>query len=169
MKFLIVVDMQNDFITGSLGSADAQRIVPNVLEAVKKFDGKVIFTKDTHDENYMETREGRRLPVSHCIKGTQGFEICSDLLPYAKTIIEKETFGSCNLPDFIRELDENPEEIVLMGLCTDICIISNAFVLKAAFPECDIKVNASCSAGVTQKSHETALSAMRAVQIDIIE
>lgn len=168
MRYLIVVDMQVDFINGALGSKDAEAIVPRVLETVRGFDGKVIFTRDTHGEDYLSTREGRHLPVKHCIRGTRGHEICPELLPYAKTVIDKETFGSVDLAETIRSYGEDIEEIVLLGLCTDICVISNAMLLKAEFPETEITVISSASAGVTPQSHETALAAMRAVQINVI-
>ena len=168
MKYLIVVDMQRDFITGSLGSALASAIVPRVSEKVKGFDGKVIFTRDTHFENYMETQEGKKLPVSHCIKDSDGWQICDELIPYAETVVDKLTFGSIELPRLLESYGEPIEKIELCGLCTDICVISNAMVLKAAFPEVPITVDSSCSAGVSVESHNTALDAMRAVQIEII-
>ncbi len=168
MKFLIVVDMQVDFITGSLGSALAKAIVPNVVKKVENFDGTVIFTRDTHLSNYLDTQEGKKLPVKHCIKDTQGWEICDELKPYVKTVVDKPTFGSIVLPDVIRSCNQEVEEIVLCGLCTDICVISNAMVLKTSFPEAKIVVDASCSAGVTKESHDTALKAMQAVQIEIL-
>lgn len=168
MKYLIVVDMQVDFISGSLGSDLAKSIVENVVNKVKSFDGTVIFTRDTHTKDYMSTQEGRRLPVPHCIKGTDGWQICDELKPFVKTVIDKETFGSVELPELIKGYGEPIDSIELCGLCTDICVISNAMLLKAAFPEVPISVDASCSAGVTVKSHNTALDAMKAVQIDII-
>lgn len=167
MKFLIVVDMQVDFITGALGSADAEAIVQNVVEKAKNFDGKIIFTRDTHFENYMETQEGTKLPVPHCIKDTVGWQICDELLPFVETVVDKVTFGSVELPKIIESFGESIDEIELCGLCTDICVISNAMVLKASFPEAEISVDASCSAGVTKESHQTALDAMKAVQIEI--
>lgn len=169
MKYLIVVDMQVDFITGALGSKDAEAIVPNVVEKVKNFDGKVIFTRDTHFDNYMNTQEGEKLPVPHCIKDTDGWQICDELQPFAETVIDKITFGSVELPRILESFDEPIEEIELCGLCTDICVISNAMILKASFPEVKISVDASCSAGVTKESHLTALNAMKAVQIEIKE
>ena len=168
MQYLIVVDMQNDFITGSLGSKQAQAIVPRVVEKVKNFDGTVIFTRDTHGLNYLKSREGRHLPVEHCIKNTRGWEICDELKPYAETVVDKVSFGSLDLPDAIKKCRAKIEEIELCGLCTDICVISNAMILKAAFPETDIVVNGSLCAGVTEKSHETALKSMQAVQIKVI-
>lgn len=167
MKFLIVVDMQVDFITGSLGSTLATAIVPNVVEKVKNFDGTVIFTRDTHSVEYLKTQEGRNLPVEHCIKDTAGWEICDELKPYVKTVIDKITFGSVELPNVLKEYGQEIEEIELCGLCTDICVISNAMILKATFPETKITVDANCCAGVTVESHETALNAMKAVQIEI--
>lgn len=168
MKFLIVVDMQNDFITGSLGSKAAEAIVGNVCAKVKGFDGRVIFTRDTHYDNYLQTHEGKKLPVKHCIKDTEGWRICADLAPFANTVVNKETFGSTELPNVITNFGETVEEIELCGLCTDICVISNAMILRAAFPEARIAVDAECCAGVSEESHNTALSAMKAVQIEII-
>lgn len=172
MKFLIVVDMQNDFITGSLKSAAAEAIVPRVREKVENFKGEIIFTRDTHYENYLKTSEGKKLPVEHCIKNSKGWQICDELMPYAENITDKETFGSLNLLNIILKKAENKaeniEEIELCGLCTDICVISNAMILKAAFPEASLKVNSSLCAGVSEESHNTALKAMAAVQIDII-
>ena len=169
MKYLIVVDMQNDFTTGALGSSHAAGIIPKVLEKVKSFGGKVIFTRDTHGTDYMDSQEGRKLPVVHCVKGTNGWEICDALKAYAKTVVDKITFGSMELPMILTSYGEPVEEITLCGLCTDICVISNAMILKAAFPEVKITVDASCCAGVTMESHRTALNAMSAVQIDIEE
>ena len=168
MKFLIVVDMQVDFITGALGSELATAIVPKVLAKIKGFDGKIIFTRDTHFENYMSTQEGKNLPVPHCIKDSDGWQICDELAPYASTVIDKQTFGSIDLPELIRSFGEPVEEIELCGLCTDICVISNAMVIKAAFPETPVTVDSTCSAGVSVESHNTALDAMRAVQIKIV-
>ena len=168
MKYLIVVDMQVDFITGALGSDLATAIVPNVVEKVKGFDGKIIFTRDTHFADYMSTQEGKKLPVPHCIKDSDGWQICHELKPYAETIVDKLTFGSIELPQLLESYGEPIERIELCGLCTDICVISNAMVLKAAFPEVPIAVDASCSAGVSVESHNTALAAMKAVQIEIV-
>ena len=166
MKTLIVVDMQNDFITGALGSKDAEAIVPWVVELVKGFDGKIIFTRDTHTPNYLATQEGTKLPVEHCIKDTHGWQICDELKPYAKNCIDKITFGSVELPSMI---DDGTDEVILCGLCTDICVISNAMILKAHYPELKITIDAACCAGVTRESHKIALDAMRAVQIEIKE
>ena len=165
MKTLIVVDMQNDFITGSLGSKEAEKIVPYVKELVENFEGEVIFTRDTHGDDYLETSEGKKLPVEHCIKGTHGWEICDELKPFAKTVIDKETFGSMHLP---MAIDSSSREIELCGLCTDICVISNAMIVKASYPEKIIKIHENGCAGVTPESHKNALSAMQAVQIEIV-
>ena len=167
MKYLIVVDMQNDFISGSLGSDMAKAIVENVVDKVKSFDGEIIFTRDTHADCYLDTMEGKNLPVVHCVKDTDGWQICPELLPYVKNVIDKVTFGSVDLPHIIAK-NGNIESIELCGLCTDICVISNAMVIKAAFPEVPIAVDASCSAGVSVESHNTALDAMKAVQIEIV-
>lgn len=168
MKYLIVVDMQVDFITGSLGSSLAEEIVPDVVEKVKKYEGRVIFTRDTHFENYMNTQEGVKLPVEHCIKGAPGWQICDELAPYVKEVVDKITFGSVDLPNVIKEYGDEIEEIELCGLCTDICVISNAMILKAAFPEVKITVDSKCCAGVSVESHNTAIEAMKAVQIEIV-
>lgn len=176
-KLLIVVDMQNDFITGSLGSADAQGVVDNVVKRILDFDGDIYYTMDTHMENYLETQEGKRLPVKHCIAGTDGWgpnaavwmALMHKEFADERHMIAKDTFGGVGLPMRIHEAYDGaePEEITLIGLCTDICVISNALLLKAFFPETRIAVDASCCAGVSKEAHETALSAMRACQIDI--
>ena len=170
MRILVVVDMQNDFISGALGSSAACEIVDGVNEYVSVFSGNVIFTRDTHGDDYMITMEGRKLPVPHCIKDTHGWQISEKIsVPDGAVIIDKETFGSLSLIDAIRTMsrEEPIEEIELLGLCTDICVISNAFVLKAAFPNVPITVNARLSRGVTAESHNTALAAMQACHIDI--
>lgn len=168
MKILVVVDMQNDFITGALGSAEAVKIVPAVVEKVKNFDGKVIFTRDTHFEDYLDTQEGKNLPVKHCVKDTEGWQICDELKGFAKDVVNKITFGSVDLPKVIKDATDTVDEIELCGLCTDICVISNAMILKAAFPETKMTVDASCCAGVTPQSHNNALDAMKAVQIEVV-
>ena len=168
MKVLVVVDMQNDFIDGALGSAEAVSIVENVRKKVESFEGEVIFTQDTHFEDYLTTQEGKKLPVSHCIEKSEGWEICSELKPFVKYSVSKETFGCYELPGCIIDYaGDEPDEIELVGLCTDICVISNAMILKAAFPNAVISVDSSCCAGVTPESHKNALAAMAAVQIEI--
>ncbi len=170
-KILLVVDMQNDFIDGALGSSEAVSIVSAVAERISEFEGEVIFTRDTHFENYLSTAEGRKLPVKHCIKDTWGWQISEKLpIPEGARIFDKETFGSVDLASFLaRENLVSPiSEIEILGLCTDICVISNAFLLKAALPECEITVNSALCRGVTSESHENALSAMASCQINII-
>ena len=163
MKVLIVVDMQVDFTTGSLGAPHEAAIIPKVVEKVKNFDGTVIFT---HGQDYLSTQEGRKLPVVHCVKGTPGWEICPELQPFVRTVVDKPSFGSLELPKRLAEMG-SVESVELCGLCTDICVISNAMILKAAFPEIPVSVDAACCAGVTVRSHQTALDAMKAVQIEV--
>ncbi|MDE7202814.1 MAG: cysteine hydrolase [Lachnospiraceae bacterium] len=169
-KVLIVVDMQKDFIDGTLGTKEAVAIVDNVAELVKSFDGEVIFTRDTHDDNYLETQEGRNLPVVHCIKGTDGWQL-DKKLEVLKTdsmkIFDKPTFGSVALAEYLK-MDKEIESVTLVGLCTDICVISNALLIKANMPETEIKVIENCCAGVTPQSHMNALEAMKMCQIKIV-
>lgn len=168
MKILIVVDMQNDFIDGALGTPEAVAIVPRVKEIIEGFDGKVYFTRDTHFEEYISTQEGKNLPVPHCIKGTHGWEIRTELDALRRTeAIDKLTFGSRELPELLSH-EQDIESITLIGLCTDICVISNAMILKAFFPEVEITVDASACAGVTPESHKGALAAMKMCQIKVI-
>ena len=169
MKYLIVVDMQKDFINGSLGSKLAEKIVPDVVEKVKNFDGKVIYTRDTHFADYMQTQEGKKLPVPHSINDTDGWQICDELKDYANDVVDKITFGSVDLPGILKDYGNEIDEIELCGLCTDICVISNAMILKASFPETKIVVDGKCCAGVSVESHKTALEAMKAVQIEILD
>lgn len=171
MNVLIVVDMQNDFIDGALGTKEAVSIVPRVMEKIRTFDGKVLATRDTHEENYLETQEGRKLPIKHCIRNTKGWEINGEIQSLiSETPVDKETFGSRDLPDILKKCDEKEkiESITLIGLCTDICVISNAMVLKTYFSEIPIIVDASCCAGVTPQSHKQALEAMKMCQIEIV-
>ena len=168
MKYLIVVDMQKDFIDGALGTKEAQAIVPKVRKKIEEFDGEVIFTRDTHHKDYLSTQEGRNLPVEHCIEGTAGWEIDKSLQPFCKgLVVNKPTFGSMALAEEIWERGD-AQEITLVGLCTDICVISNAMLLKAAMPEVPIIVDRACCAGVTPQSHENALEAMKMCQITIV-
>ncbi len=169
-KILVVVDMQNDFIDGALGTAEAVAIVPKVAEKIKSFDGTVIYTRDTHEKNYMETQEGKNLPVPHCIRGTEGWQIRSELQQAGVEVVDKPTFGSRALAEKLVEMntEETIESITLIGLCTDICVISNAFVIKAFLPETPIIVDAACCAGVTPESHERALEAMKVCQIQVM-
>ena len=171
-KLLVVVDMQNDFIDGALGTAEAVAIVDNAAKKIREFDGDIFVTYDTHFENYMDTAEGAKLPVPHCIKGTEGWELnktISNALANKKYIaVEKITFGSTELPKLVKEVvGENDFDVTLIGLCTDICVASNALILKANFPEKEIYVDASCCAGVTPETHNAALTTMRMCQINI--
>ena len=169
-KVLVVVDMQNDFIDGVLGRKEAVAIVPDVEEKIKNFDGVVLFTRDTHETYYLETQEGKRLPVPHCIRDTEGWQIRSELEALRKTEpIDKETFGSTDLAGELVAMNEDDEieSITFVGLCTDICVISNALLTKASLPEVPIIVDAKCCAGVTPESHENALKAMEVCQIQI--
>ena len=169
-KVLVVVDMQNDFINGALGTAEAVAIVPKVAEKIKNFDGTVLYTRDTHEENFMETQEGKNLPVPHCIRGTEGWQIRTELQQAGAEVVDKPTFGSRILAEKLVEMnrEEAIESITLIGLCTDICVISNAFVIKAFLPETPIIVDAACCAGVTPESHERALEAMKVCQIAVV-
>jgi nicotinamidase-related amidase len=169
-KVIIVVDMQDDFVDGSLGTKEAQAMLPHLVQklarAQKSHNVDLVFTMDTHNEDYLQSSEGKKLPVEHCIKGTQGWKIVPQLQAFkevATAVVEKPTFGSIELPGLVANYDE----IELVGLCTDICVISNALLLKAFYPEKKISVDPSCCAGVTPESHENALSAMKMCQIDI--
>lgn len=168
MKVLVVVDMQKDFIDGSLGTEEAVKIVPNVIKKIKESEYNndiIIYTKDTHYDNYLETLEGKNLPIKHCIKGTDGHDIPFDILRGHDIIFEKLTFGSIDLAKYLQIIKF--DEIELIGLCTDICVISNALLLKATFPEKRIIVDSSCCAGVTIKSHLEALNTMKMCQIEV--
>ena len=169
-KLLVVVDMQIDFISGALGTKEAQNIVPAVIEKIKAFDGDVVYTRDTHTQQYLDTAEGRKLPVVHCVKDTAGWQIHPEVLKAGdgKTvaIIDKPTFGSMELGAFAQA--GQYDSIELIGLCTDICVISNALCLKARLWETPIAVCKDCCAGVTPASHENALAAMAMCQIEIV-
>lgn len=170
-KILVVIDMQNDFINGSLGTKEAESIVPNVINKIKEYEPKNIYaTRDTHYENYLETSEGKNLPVAHCIKDSEGWKINNEIMQELSEskIIDKITFGSTDLADvlFARN-DKSDIEIELVGLCTDICVVSNALLLKARMPETHISVDSACCAGVTPESHDAALTTMKMCQIDI--
>lgn len=170
MKLLVVIDMQNDFIDGALGTEQAVSIVDRVADRIRaaRAEGtEVWFTRDTHAEDYLTTQEGRKLPVPHCIRGTVGWEISSRLDVSDSIIIDKPTFGSVELASKIAGL-AGLEEVELVGLCTDICVISNAMLIKAHLPELPVKVDSSCCAGVTPASHENALAAMKMCQIEIL-
>lgn len=165
-KTLIVIDMQNDFIDGSLGTKEAQAIVPNVKKKIEEYKARgdeIIFTRDTHFDRYLETNEGKHLPVKHCIRGTHGWQISNEIGAGAGyDVIDKITFG------YDRWAGYDFEDVELIGLCTDICVVSNALILKAFFPEIDITVDASCCAGVTPESHKAALEVMKSCQINVM-
>ena len=168
MKILVVVDMQKDFIDGTLGTPEAVKIVPYVKARIEAFDGKVLFTRDTHFSDYMNTQEGKNLPVLHCVKDTPGWEIHPELEALRKTLpIDKVTFGSSALPQVLRQ-EEDIESITFLGLCTDICVISNVMITKAFFPEVPVIVDAKGCAGVTPESHKNALAAMKMCQVTVI-
>ena len=166
---LVVVDMQRDFIDGSLGTKEAQHIVPKVAERVRsgrEAGEEIVFTLDTHREDYLETLEGRKLPVEHCLKGTEGWQLCKELTGAEGRQFEKGTFGSLELMRYAAA--GGYDQVELIGLCTDICVISNALLLKAYLPETQVSVDASCCAGVTRESHEQALNAMKMCQVEIV-
>ncbi len=173
-RILIVVDMQHDFTYGALCNEDAIAVIPKVAAKIAEYDGEVIFTYDTHGENYMETQEGKKLPVPHCIEGSAGWELVPEVDTLRKQknakSYKKETFGCLQLAQDIGKLhaEQAIDEIEFVGICTDICVISNAMLVKAAVPDVTIKVDAACCAGVTKESHETALKAMAGCQIEII-
>ena len=172
-NILIVVDMQKDFIDGALGTAEAVAIVDNAVKKIEEFSGEIIATFDTHYEDYMQTAEGGKLPVPHCIKGTDGWclneKIAKAVNQKGYTAVEKITFGSVDLPKIIKNIAAGEDfTIELIGLCTDICVVSNALLLKANFPECEITVDSSCCAGVTPGTHESALETMKCCQINVL-
>ncbi|MEZ3486296.1 MAG: cysteine hydrolase [Lachnospiraceae bacterium] len=174
MKVLVVVDMQNDFIDGALGTKEAEAIVPKVAEKIRNFDGIVLYTRDTHDENYLDTQEGKKLPVVHCVRGTKGWELNPEIeVLRREEPIDKPAFASRELGSRLRVIDEEYklramgglESVTFVGLCTDICVISNAMIAKAFIPEVPVIVDSACCAGVTPQSHENALEAMKMCQI----
>lgn len=172
-KVLVVVDIQNDFVDGALGTPEAVAIVDAAAEKIKNFDGDIFVTYDTHYDNYMDTLEGKKLPVPHCIKGTNGWElnpkIANALMGKDYTAVEKLTFGSVDLTQLVKEKIGNQKaEITLIGLCTDICVVSNALLLKANILDSEIFVDSACCAGVTRDTHNAALDTMRCCQINVI-
>ncbi len=172
-KILIVVDMQNDFVDGALGTKEAEEAVAHVVSKIEHFDGRILATLDTHYEDYLDTPEGRKLPVPHCIRMTKGWQLNDSVLSALSKkeykTIEKNTFGSTSLVEEIGSILKQKElEVELIGLCTDICVVSNALLLKAHFPHINISVDAGCCAGVTPKTHQAALDTMKMCQIDII-
>jgi nicotinamidase-related amidase len=170
-KVLIVVDMQNDFVHGVLGSAEARAIVPNVVEKIRSagIEDKVILTRDTHYADYMNSLEGKYLPVEHCVKGTEGWQIIPELLDLeANGVVNKYTFGYRDWPEFFEFEDIDELEFELCGVCTDICVVSNALALRMFYPDVKITVDASCCAGVTPEKHKAALEVMKSCQIEVI-
>ncbi len=168
-KILMVIDMQNDFITGALGTKAAEKIVPNVqakIETYRQEKNRVVFTRDTHQKNYLTTQEGTYLPIEHCIEGTEGHQITKALDTTGWEIIDKPHFGTLDLGK--KCMEDSIEEIELCGLCTDICVVSNALILKAQFPETQITVDVQCCAGVTKESHQAAILTMKMCQINVI-
>ena len=176
-NILIVVDMQKDFVTGALASAEAQAILPKVKEKIEVYDraGKeIIFTRDTHGEDYMQTNEGKHLPVPHCIKGTDGWQICAELtdgITSEYKTVDKPTFGFLGWKEVLASetTDGSDLDIEMIGVCTDICVVSNALILKALYPEATVCVDAGCCAGVTPEAHAAALVTMRACQVDVTD
>nr|WP_288723055.1 isochorismatase family cysteine hydrolase [uncultured Sellimonas sp.] len=169
-ELLVVVDIQNDFVTGSLGTKEAQEIVQNARKKIESYEQdnkEIVFTRDTHEENYLMTQEGRNLPVKHCIRGTEGWEIIPELQEYTKgrRIFDKPSFGSIELASYVR--DGGYDRVEFIGLCTDICVVSNALLVKAYVPEITVAADASCCAGVTPQSHDSALCTMKMCQIEI--
>ncbi len=163
-KTLIVVDMQKDFIDGALGTKEAVAIVENVRKKIAKYQAngdEIIFTRDTHQPNYLETNEGKHLPVEHCIEGTEGWQIGEGLEVEGAIYIDKPSFGFMNWKDY------DLEEVEIVGLCTDICVVSNALIIKATYPEIRVSVDASCCAGVTPESHDAALTTMKMCQVEV--
>ena len=179
-RVLVVVDMQKDFVDGVLGSPEAVSIVDNVCEKVNKFRGDIVVTLDTHQEDYLETQEGRRLPVVHCVENTDGWKLYDKVFNAIDQkfksarnhieLFEKPTFGSVKMVEWLlnKEKESHIDEIVLVGLCTDICVVSNALLLKAHFLNTNIVVDASCCAGVTPETHKAALTTMKMCQIEVI-
>ena len=170
--FLVMVDMQKDFVDGSLGTKEAEAIVPAVADKIRSFEGDIFVTYDTHFEDYLESAEGKKLPVPHCIYGTPGWQLTETLeelmedTPHYK--VQKYTFGSTTLPHLMTEVADGDDfSIELIGLCTDICVVSTALILKAFFPEATISVDSACCAGVTPELHEAALRTMQSCQIDV--
>ncbi len=169
-KLLIVIDMQNDFLTGSLANKDAVSAIPNIIKEMEKADF-IVFTRDTHDaSNYMNTQEGKKLPVLHCVKDTPGWQVEQSLLDAAgskSVFVDKPTFGWNGWKDFITRNNLLANEVEFTGTCTDICVVSNALAFKAAFPEVKVSAKADCCAGLTKEKHEAALEVMRSCQIEV--
>ena len=169
-NILAVIDMQNDFIDGALGTKEAEAIVENVAAQIRGFEGEVVYTRDTHFEGYLDTQEGKKLPVPHCIKNTAGWQIREQVRQACAgeaKIFDKPAFGSVELAAYLKNMPDL-ECVTLIGLCTDICVISNALVIKAFLPEVTVRVDAGCCAGVTPESHRNALEAMKLCQVEVV-
>lgn len=173
-RYLIVIDMQNDFVDGALGTPEAKAIAPAVVDAARAFDGTILFTLDTHEDNYLETQEGKNLPVPHCIRGTQGWQLIPGLAELQRErgarVFEKPTFGSTELASYLEQEHERTpiDSIEIIGVCTDICVVSNALLIKATLPEVPLCVDARLCAGVTPDAHEAALATMRSCQAEVL-
>ena len=172
--FLIAVDLQKDFVNGALGTKEAEEMIPRAARKIREFSGEILLTMDTHGEDYLKTREGRFLPVVHCVKGTPGWELDGRIRAALEgkqvTVVEKNTFGSVKLPEILKEKTKGEAfSAEFFGLCTDICVVSNALLVKAAFPEAEISADGTCSAGVTPEKHRAALETMRSCQIEVKE
>lgn len=166
-KLLVVVDFQNDFIDGTLGTAEAQAIVPNVLRKINEYgESERVATMDTHTEDYLTTQEGQNLPVVHCVKGTNGWQMRKEAQVGYQEIFEKGTFGSIALAEYVRDGDF--DQVEMIGICTDICVVSNALLIMAFIPELKLVVDASCCAGVSTEKHLAALETMKSCQIQVI-
>ena len=172
MKLLIVIDMQNDFVTGCLGTPEARAIVPKVKKQIEEWDGDLIYTRDTHNEDYLNTPEGKKLPIPHCIENTDGWQIVDGILRNSRTeeIINKDTFGFLNWTFYLYDDEGNRyyDEICLIGLDSDICVVTNALILKTMYPGAEIIVDASCCAGTTPQAHKAAMEVMKSCQITVI-
>ena len=168
-NYLVVIDMQNDFVTGALGTPEAVAILPRVKSIVDSFDGEIVYTRDTHADDYLTTREGRHLPVKHCIYGSDGWQIVPGTYKEGCKVFDKPTFGSIDLTDYLAKENVREEigSVTLIGVCTDICVVSNAMLIKARFPEIDVIVDSSACAGVTPDTHNAALTTMKMCQIII--
>ncbi len=174
-KLLVIVDMQNDFIDGSLANDDAKAIVPGICDYIHNFEGSIVCTFDTHSLNYLKSTEGQYLPVEHCIKGTPGWNLNADIMQAIRErnlptgFIEKTTFGYLDWGNLGLDTEVGVDEIYMVGTCTDICVISNALILKAAYPDVKIKVISSLCAGLTKEKHEAALEVMKSCQVEVVE
>jgi len=172
-KLLVVVDMQKDFVDGALGFEGADRIIPGIIEKIKEFEaegGQIVYTLDTHFENYMETQEGKNLPVPHCLKGSEGHGLCDELKPLlsGRKVFEKPCFGSMELAEYIKENASDISSIELCGLVSNICVLSNAVIAKAAAPEAEVIVNSALTASFDPKLHQATLDVLKGIQVTVV-